>query len=415
MKRNSFSVVEETAKQLENEDHLSEFRDKFYIPKNTIYMNGNSLGLLSKEGEKTLLRTLNEWKTEGVKGWVNIEQPWFFFAEKLGEKASSLVGAKPSEVIATGTTTINIHSLISTFYKPEGKRTKILADELNFPTDIYALQSQVKLKGLDPKEHLILVRSEDGRILEEETIVKAMTDEIAIILLPSAIFRSGQLLDVKYITEEARKRGILIGWDCSHSVGVIPHHFDDWGVDFAVWCSYKYLNAGPGASAFLYVSEKHFDKETALSGWFGYVKEKQFEMNLHFEQAKSAGGWQISSPSILGSAALDGALDVILDAGIDNIREKSLKMTSYMIYLVDELLSEEPYNFSIGTPREKERRGGHIALEHQEAYKVHEELLKKNVIHDFRPPNIIRLTPSPLYNTYSEIWKVISIIKSLFD
>ncbi|MHA2309664.1 MAG: aminotransferase class V-fold PLP-dependent enzyme, partial [Candidatus Heimdallarchaeaceae archaeon] len=239
--------------------------------------------------------------------------------------------------------------------------------------------------------------------------------EIAIILLPSALFRSGQLLDMKYLTEEAHKRGIIIGWDCSHSVGVVPHYFDEWGVDFAIWCSYKYLNAGPGASAFLYVNEKHFNKEAALSGWFGYVKEKQFEMNLHFEQAKNAGGWQISSPSILGSAALEGALDLILEAGIDEIRAKSLKMTSYMIFLVDELLSKEPYNFSIGTPREEERRGGHVALEHKEAYKIHEELLKKNVVHDFRPPNIVRITPSALYNTYSEIWEVISIIKSLFD
>ncbi|NPD88876.1 MAG: kynureninase [Asgard group archaeon] len=411
----NFGVTKESAEKLETEDDLAVFRDKFYIPENTIYMNGNSLGLLPKKGEKTLLRVLEEWKTGGVQGWVNIEKPWFFFAEKLGEKAAFLVGAKSSEVIATGTTTINIHSLISTFYEPEGKKTKILADVLNFPTDIYALQSQVKLKGLNPEEHLVLVKSKDGRFLDEQTIVDAMTDEIAIILLPSALFRSGQLLDMKYLTEEAHKRGILIGWDCSHSVGVVPHYFDEWGVDFAVWCSYKYLNAGPGASAFLYINEKHFTKEAALSGWFGYVKEKQFELNLHFEQAKNAGGWQISSPSILGSAALEGALDLILEAGIDEIREKSLKMTSYMIFLVDELLSGEPYNFSIGTPREKERRGGHVALEHKEAYKIHEELLKKNVVHDFRPPNIVRITPSALYNTYTEIWEVISIIKSLFD
>ncbi|MHA2358600.1 MAG: kynureninase, partial [Candidatus Heimdallarchaeaceae archaeon] len=312
-------------------------------------------------------------------------------------------------------TTINIHSLISTFYNPSGNKTKILADELNFPTDIYALQSQVKLKGLDPEEHLILIKSEDGRFLDEEKIVEAMTDEIALIFLPSAIFRSGQLLNMEHITKEAHKRDILIGWDCSHSVGVVPHSFDDWGIDFAVWCSYKYLNAGPGASAYIYVNKKHFDKESALTGWFGYVKEKQFEMNLHFEQAQSAGGWQISSPSILGSAALEGALKVTLDAGIENIRKKSLKMTSYLIFLVDSLLSKEPYNFSIGTPREPERRGGHVALEHDEAFKIHEELLKKNVIHDFRPPNILRITPCALYNTYSEIWEIVSIIKKLFD
>ena len=410
-----FKNNESYARELDKKDPLASFPSKFYRPIDSIYLNGNSLGLLPIQGEETLLRVIEEWKTVGVKGWTNIKEPWFFFAERLGEKAASLVGAKPSEVIATGTTTINIHSLVSTFYKTEGKKAKILADTLNFPTDIYALQSQVKLKGFKPEDHLVLVDSEDGRFLDERLIVEAMTDEIAIILLPSVLFRSGQLLDMKYITEEAHRRGIIIGWDCSHSVGVVPHYFDEWGIDFAVWCSYKYLNAGPGASAFLYINEKHFGEEAALSGWFGYVKEKQFEMNLHFEQAQSAGGWQISSPSILGSAALEGALEVTLEAGIKRIREKSLKMTSYLIYLVDELLSKEPYNFSIGSPREPERRGGHVALEHDEAYKIHEKLLEKNVIHDFRPPNIIRITPSALYNTYTEIWEVVSILRSLFD
>ena len=175
------------------------------------------------------------------------------------------------------------------------------------------------------------------------------------------------------------------------------------------------MNAGPGASAFIYVNKKHFGKESALTGWFGYIKEKQFEMNLHFEQANGAGGWQISSPSILGSAALEGALNLTLEAGIDEIRKKSLKMTAYLIYLVDELLSNKPYNFSIGTPREPERRGGHVALEHKEAIKVSEQLMKNNVIHDFRPPNIIRITPCALNNTYEEIWKIISILREMFQ
>ncbi len=415
MTHNKLGVMKKSAEKLDQEDNLAVFRYRFYIPENTIYVNGNSLGLLPKDGERTLLRVLNEWKNQVVKGWVHTEKPWFYLAEKLGEKTASLVGAKPEEVIATGTTTINIHSLVSTFYKPSGKKSKILADELNFPTDIYALQSQVKLKGLDPNEHLILTRSDDGRFLDEQKIVELMTEEVALVFLPSILFRSSQLLDIEYLTKEAHKRGIPIGWDCSHSVGVVPHKFDEWGVDFAVWCSYKYMNAGPGASAFIYVNEKHFDKESALTGWFGYIKEKQFEMNLHFEQAKSAGGWQISSPSILGSAALEGALDVTLEAGIDNIREKSLKMTSYLIFLVDKVLSKEPYNFSIGTPREETRRGGHIALEHEDASKISEELMKNNVIHDFRPPNIIRITPCALNNTYEEIWNVVSIIKEIFD
>ncbi len=410
-----FELGESYAKKLDSEDKLAEFRDYFYIPEGSIYFNGNSLGLLPKNAEKSFNRILSEWKTLAVKGWLEAEKPWFFFAERLGELSAPLVGADPTEVVATATTTVNIHSLISTFYKPEGNKTKILADELNFPTDIYALQSQIKLKGLEPDEHLILVKSDDGRFLAENKIVEFMGDDINLVFLPSVLFRSGQLLDIPFLTQEAHKRGITIGFDCSHSVGVVPHSFDEWDIDFAVWCSYKHLNSGPGSSAFLYINKRHFNLEPALTGWFGYVKSKQFDMNLDFEHAKTAGGWQISSPGILGSAPMEGALEVTLEAGIENIREKSLKMTSYLIYLVETLLADEPYNFTIGTPKEEHRRGGHVALEHSQAYTIHEELMKKSVVHDFRPPNVIRLTPTALYNSFLEIWEVISYLKEIMN
>lgn len=403
------------AKKMDINDPLSSIREHFFIPNESIYLNGNSLGLLSKEAASSLLRVLDEWKQLGVQGWTHEKHPWFFQAENLGEKAASLVGAKPEEVVATGTTTVNLHSLVSTFYQPDEERTKILADELNFPTDIYALQSQVKLKNLDPAKYLKLVKSDDGRTLDEAKIKRSITKDVALVILPSVLFRSGQLLDIEGITKNAHNKGVLIGWDCSHSVGVVPHEFDEWDVDFAFWCSYKYLNAGPGASAFLYVNEKHFDKEAALTGWFGYVKEKQFEMNLNFEQSKGAGGWQISSPSILGSAALEGSLDLILDVGIDNIREKSLKLTSYLLYLVDNLLTEEPYNFAIGTPRMPYQRGGHIALEHEDAANIHEQLLEYNIIHDLRPPKILRFTPSALHTTFEEIWTLINVLREIID
>ena len=403
------------AKKMDSTDPLSHFKERFFTPTDTTYLNGNSLGLLSKDAATTLLRVLDEWKTLGVQGWIHEDNLWFYQAEKLGAKAASLVGAKPEEVVATGTTTINLHSLVSTFYQPLEERNKILADELNFPTDIYALQSQVKLKNLDPNKHLKLIKSEDGKFLDEAKIKRMITKDVALVILPSVLFRSGQLLDIEGITENAHKKDVLIGWDCSHSVGVVPHQFDEWEIDFAFWCSYKYLNAGPGSSAFIYVNEKHFDKDAALTGWFGYVKEKQFEMNLHFEQSKNAGGWQISSPAILGSAALEGSLDLILKAGIENIREKSLKMTSYLIYLVDNLLTEEPYNFKLGTPRLPNQRGGHIALEHEEAMSIHEELMEHNVIHDFRPPNFLRFTPSPLSNSYEDVWKLVNTLRKIID
>jgi kynureninase len=195
----------------------------------------------------------------------------------------------------------------------------------------------------------------------------------------------------------------------------VPNYFDDWNLDFALWCSYKYLNGGPGGSAFLYLNKRHFDLEPALAGWFGYVKDRQFNMSIDFEHAKSAGGWQISSPAILSSAPIDGALDVVLKAGIEAIREKSLKMSSYLIYLVDKVLGNSPYDFKIGTPREAKRRGGHIALEHEEGMRISEALMARGVITDFRPPNVIRVAPIPLYNTYSEVWQVVQHLKAIID
>ncbi|MBU7016845.1 MAG: kynureninase [Theionarchaea archaeon] len=409
-----FEPDEDFAHEMDRKDPL-QFRDQFYIPDKTIYMDGNSLGLLSKDAEESLLRVVTEWKTLGIKGWLEAESPWFYYAEKLGSKAAELVGASPEEVIVTGTTTVNLHSLVSTFYHPNGRKIKILADELDFPTDIYALKSQITLKGLNPDNHLALAPSEDGRTLNEEAIVKHMTEDIALVVLPSVLYRSGQLLDMPYLTEEAHKRGICIGFDCSHSVGVVPHSFDKWDIDFAFWCSYKYLNGGPGSTAFLYVNKRHFNKEPALPGWFGYVKEKQFDMSLQFEHAKSAGGWQISSPAILSTAPVEGALEITLKAGIENIREKSVKMTSYLMYLLDEL-SQEPYNFIIGTPRIPEKRGGHVAVEREkEAFRINEALKARGVVPDFRLPNIIRIAPIPLYNTYYEIWQVVHYLKEIID
>jgi len=410
-----FKATEDHAYKLDSEDSLARFQQRFYIPKGIIYMDGNSLGLLSKDSESSVFRVLNEWKTLGIKGWLEAERPWFHFAEDLGAMCAKFVGAEPEEVVATGTTTVNIHSLVNTFYQCNGRRKKILADELDFPSDIYALRSVIELKGLDPVENLILVPSEDGRFLDEKKIVDLMDEEVALVFLPSVLYQSGQLLNMQYLTEEAHNRGISIGFDCCHSVGVVQHNFDEWDVDFALWCSYKYLNAGPGSTAFLYINKKHFDREPALAGWFGYVKDKQFDMSLNFEHSKSAGGWQISSPAILSSAPVEGALKIILEAGIEAIRKKSLKMTSYLMYLVDESLAEHPYNFAIGTPREPQCRGGHVAIEHKDGMRISEALRARGVIPDYRPPNIIRIAPVPLYNTYCEIWRVVQHLREIID
>ncbi|MFW9856011.1 MAG: kynureninase [Candidatus Thorarchaeota archaeon] len=409
-----FNITHEFAKTLDMNDPLKMFRDRFYVPKEyPIYLLGNSLGLLSKDAEISVLRVIDEWKSMGIGGWWKDEDPWFYYGEDIGALAAPLVGAEPAEVVATGTTTMNVHSVVSTFYHPSGKRTKILADPLTFPTDLYALQSQIKLAGLPPDQHLVLAPS-DGRYLDESQIVELMTDEIALIFLPSALYRSGQLLDMSLLAQEAHKREIFIGFDCSHSVGVVPHFFNEWTVDFAVWCGYKYLNAGPGATAFIYINKRHFNKVPGLAGWFGYEKDRQFDLNIDFHHARGAGGWQMSG-NILPSAALKGTLEVTLEAGINAIRKKSSKITSYLIYLVDQNLSggESPVN--VGTPRDIERRTGHVALEHPRAMELQQMLQIRGIMADYRPPNVLRIAPHPLYNSYTDIWECVSIIKEILD
>lgn len=411
-----FSTDEDCARQMDKNDPLAGFRERFYIPAGSIYLDGNSLGLLSRDAEASLMRVLREWKNLAIDGWLKGVPPWFYYAEQLGSEAARLVGAESDEVIVTGTTTVNIHALISTFYSPRGQRTKILADQLNFPTDIYALKGQIQQKGLNENEHLILVPSRDGHTLLEEDIIAAMSAEVDVALLPSVLYRSGQLLDIPRLTDAAHQRGIAIGFDCSHSVGAVPHQFDRWDVDFALWCSYKYLNSGPGSPAFIYINRRHFTRQPLMTGWFGYVKEKQFDMLLDFEHQKGAGGWQISSPGILGAAAVEGALRITLEADINNIRQKSLHMTSYLIYLVQQLLSASPYHFTIVTPEEAQKRGGHIALcRDEESYRISLALRAMGIIPDFRPPNIIRIAPVALYNTYLEVWLAVQAIRDIID
>jgi len=407
------TITYEHVQQLDQEDSLHRFRDEFYVQDGVIYLDGNSLGLLSKRAENSLLSILDSWKTYGIDGWTSGKYPWFFLSESLGEKMAPLVGAKPNEVVVTGSTTVNMHQLVSTFYQPEGKKTKILADELNFPSDIYALQSQLKLKGYDPNEHLIRVKSRDGRTLSEEDIIEQMTEEVALIVLPSVLYRSGQILDMKRLTEEAHKRNIVIGFDLCHSIGSVPHSLDEWDVDFAFWCNYKHLNGGPGSVAALYVNEKHFGKIPGLAGWFSSNKEKQFDMEHTLTPAPDAGAYQIGTPHVLSVAPLIGSLEIFEEAGIENIRKKSLQLTQLMIDLINQELSE--YGFTFGNPMEDEKRGGHIFLEHDEAARICKALKEHKVIPDFRAPNGIRLAPVALYNTFEDVWKTIQILKDIMD
>ncbi len=406
-----FSLDE--ARRLDQKDPLASFRSRFYVPKGKIYLDGNSLGLMSKEAEQAVLEMLDAWKTYAIDGWTQGKHPWFYLAERLGRLMAPLVGAEPEEVVVTGSTTLNLHQLVATFYQPEGKRTKIVADELNFPSDIYALQSQLRLKGFDPDQHLIRVKSRDGRTLEEDDLIDAMTDEVALVVLPSVLYRSGQLLDMERLTRAAYERGIVIGFDLCHSIGAIPHALSQWQVDFAFWCTYKYLNGGPGSVAGLYVNRRHFGRLPGLAGWFGSDKSKQFDMEHRFTPAQNAGAYQLGTPHVLSMAPLIGALQIFKEAGLEAIRHKSLKLTRYMLDLIQHEL--DGYGFQIGNPLEDERRGGHVLLEHPEGARICKALKAEGVIPDFRMPNGIRLAPVALYNTYEEVWQTVQILKRIMD
>ncbi|CEG26417.1 kynureninase [Bacillus sp. B-jedd] len=404
-------ITYEYAKELDRQDSLASYRNEFYLNENKIYLDGNSLGLLSRRAEQSLLGMIEAWKVHGIDGWTAGDYPWFYLSENLGNQVAPLVGADEGEVIVTGSTTVNLHQLAATFYQPRGKRTKILADELNFPSDIYALQSQLKLKGFDPATHLIQVKSNDGHTLTEEDIISSMTDEIALIVLPGILYRSGQILDMEFLTKEAHKRGIPIGFDLCHSIGSIPHHLTDWNVDFAFWCHYKHLNAGPGAAAGLYVNKRHFGKLPGLAGWFGSNKEKQFDMEHELTSAGDSGAYQIGTPNIFSMAPIIGSLSMFNEIGMEKIRAKSLRLTGYLMELIkSELVG---HGFIVRNPLDDERRGGHVFLEHPEAPRICKALKADGIIPDFRAPNGIRLAPVALYNTFEEVWQTVQILKTI--
>lgn len=411
------------ANKLHTEDPLAGYKERFYIPeretldmdgvtrslKPILYMDGNSLGLASKDVEEEMKAEFERWKDLSTRR-SGVDK-------RAAELQAKLVGAKPEEVIVTGSASVNVHALVSTFYKPEGKRTKIIADELNFSSDIYALSSQIRLQGRDPKEELIIVKSRDGRTISEDDIIAAMSDEVSVCHLPSVYFVSGQLLDIKWLTEAAHEHGIIIGYDCCHSVGVIPHQFHEWGVDYALWCNYKYMNGSTGAIAGLFVHEKHFDVVPGLPTWWGNSPSNRFDFESEWTPTGNASSWHLGSNLGIGFGVspVYACSKTIVEAGLDRIREKSLKATDYLMYLVDELLSGEPYNYSVGNPREAERRGGHVAVEHEEARRISMALSDRGIVPDFRPPKVIRLSPIPLYTSYPEVWEVVQHLMAVID
>lgn len=408
------SFTLEEARKLDAEDALGRFRSRFYIQENHIYLDGNSLGLLSKDAEAVILKSIDDWKRLAIHGWTEAEEPWFTLPEQLGEWTSPLIGALPNEVIVTGTTTVNLHNMLATFYKPAGNRTKIVADKENFPSDLYAIASHLSIHGR-PYDDLILIEPGENGEFQTADIVKHFTDEVALVLLPSVWYKSGQLADIAALTQAAHQRGIVIGFDCAHSIGSVPHQLHDDGVDFAVWCNYKYLNGGPGATAGLYVHTKHHTRSPGLAGWFSSAKEKQFDMAFPLQPAHTAGQWQVSTPGIFSTVAVGASLRMFKEAGMDSLRSKSLKQTKFLRNLLEDQIIGQGLGGKILTPSEDTRRGGHIAFYHPKATQVCKALRKAHVTPDYRPGDIIRLAPIALYTSYEDVYRGVEILRRILE
>ncbi|CAM3833854.1 kynureninase [Alkalicoccus chagannorensis] len=388
------------ASAADERDPLAAYQREFYFPEHVrVYLDGNSLGLLSHRAEAAVQQALEEWKTKAIGGWGDASPPWFHQAEQLGASAAALVGSLPHETIIAGSITSNLHQLLHTFYRPGAKRRKIVMEAGAFPTDHYAVTSL--LRSCNQEDALVLVYPDEHHILHEEDIEAAVTDETALVLLPSVLYRTGQRLNMKQLTKHASDAGAVIGWDLAHSFGVMPHELHELEADFAVWCTYKYANSGPGGTAGLFVHEKHHHLTPALAGWFGSDKDVQFDMEETFTPAAGAGAFQQGTPPILSTAPLLGSLEMLLEAGIERIRAKSLQLTTLLRRGITLLPEEETKDLRIITPAEG--TGGHLAVTHPYAAGICEALKKEGIIPDYREPNIIRLAPSPLTTSAADI------------
>jgi kynureninase len=418
----TFSADEDFALRLDAEDPLRPFRDKFHVPlgkdgKPLIYFAGNSLGPMPKAARQIVEEELDNWARLGVDAHHATGTPWYSYHEALREPTARLVGAKPLEVICMNSLTVNLHLMMATFYRPTKSRFKILMEDPAFPSDSYAIKTQIVHHGLDPKDALILARPRKGEFtMRTEDIVDLIekkADQLAVVMFAGVNFFTGQLFDIEKITAAARKHGIVAGFDLAHAIGNVPLSLHDWNIDFAVWCSYKYLNAGPGAVAGAFVHERHAinTKLPRLAGWFGNDPNTRFRLHLEpeFVPVPSADGWQISNPPIFSMAPLRASLGIFHEAGgMEPLRAKSARLTSYLEFLLNQNASKR---FTVITPKSPNDRGCQLSiLAHEHPKELHNELVTAGVKCDFREPNVIRVAPTPLYNTFHEVWRVAQIL-----
>jgi kynureninase len=410
-----FSADEGFALQLDQDDPLRGFRDQFHLPlgkdgHTLIYFAGNSLGLMPKAAREIVDQELENWAKLGVDAHHATGTPWYTYHEPLREPMARLCGAKPLEVICMNSLTVNLHLMMATFYQPTKSRFKVLMEDPAFPSDTYAIKTHIRHHGLDPKEALVLARPREGeftiRTQDIVDLIEKHAQQLAIVLFAGINFFTGQLFDIEKITTAAHNHGIIAGFDLAHAIGNVPLALHEWNVDFAVWCSYKYLNAGPGAVAGAFVHERHATntKLSRLAGWFGNDPSTRFQMQPEFIPVRSADAWQISNPPIFSMAPLRASLSIFDQAGgMEALRGKSIKLTGYLEFLLRDLGSQR---FSGITPNDPRARGCQLSiLAHEHPKKLHNELIAAGVKCDFREPNVIRVAPTPVYNSFHEVWR----------
>jgi kynureninase len=417
----SFENSLDFAKKMDQNDPLRNYRDSFHIPKHNnqdcIYFTGNSLGLQPKKTKEYILEELEDWAKYGVEGHFEAKRNWFGYHHFLTEKMATIVGAKPIEVVAMNTLSVNLNLLMVSFYRPQGKRTKIMMEAAAFPSDHYAMQQQVRFHGLNPQDEIILLEpSEGAHSIDTEAILNEIEkhkDSLALVMLGGVNYYTGQFFDLEKITKKAHEVGALAGYDLAHAAGNVVLNLHDWNVDFACWCSYKYLNSGPGGVSGVFIHEKYANSPELprFAGWWGNDEKSRFLMQKDFVPQPGAAGWQMSNAQILPMAAHLASIELFDEAGIQNLRAKSEKLTGFLEFLLQDITE-----IQIITPSNPLERGCQLSLiAKKEAKPLFQFLKEKGLVADWREPDVIRVAPVPMYNTFEDVYRFVEIVKEFYS